>query len=93
MSVFNGVQDEEEIFLSEILSELRGENNGGVETKNIKELFQLTLEWLKNIREDHVDLTKKIEEMKQALNKDIDKFPHNTLRKPDSSSQSSNYGQ
>jgi hypothetical protein len=51
------------------------------------------LEWLKNIREDHVDLTKKIEEMKQALNKDIDKFPQNALlKKHDSSSHSSNYG-
>lgn len=74
------MQDEEEVFLQEILTELRGgTQKGGMETKNIKEMFQLTLEWLRNIREDHHDLTKKIDEMKKALNKDIDKNEVNIL--------------
>lgn len=96
MSQFNhvqGSQDEEEIFLQEILSELRGENKDGMETKNVKELFQLTLEWLKTIKDDHNDLTKKIDEMKKALNKDIDKNAAVLLENNKKSSTSSNYGQ
>lgn len=77
-------QDEEEVFLQEILTELRG-GSGGLETKNIREMFQLTLEWLRNIREDHHDLTIKIDEMKRALNKDIDKNERNILEQRSSS--------
>lgn len=48
-------------------------------------MFQLTLEWLRNIREDHHDLTLKIDEMKRALNQDIDKNECNILEQRSSS--------
>jgi hypothetical protein len=73
---------EEEVFLKEILQELRGEYRGASEPKNIREMFQLTLEVLRNIREGHEDLTKKIDEMKRALNKDIDRHGRNILVEP-----------
>jgi hypothetical protein len=49
-------------------------------------MFQLTLEWLRNIREDHHDLTMKIDEMKRALNKDLDKNERNILENRSSGS-------
>jgi hypothetical protein len=39
------------------------------------------LEVLRNIRDDHQDLTKKIDEMKKALNNDFDKHGRNILEK------------
>lgn len=59
--------DEEETMLREILGELGGSTHG----MSIKQLFQLTLEQLKKFKEDQVDLNKKIEEMKLAMDKDL----------------------
>ena len=62
-----GNSDEDETMLREILGELGGSTSG----LGIKQLFQLTLEQLKKFKEDHIDLNKKIEEMKKAMDKDL----------------------
>lgn len=64
------------MFLHEILTELRDENiRGQVDTKDIRDYFQLTIAVLKTIKEGQADFATKIDEMKKALNKDIDKKP------------------
>ena len=62
-----GNNDEDETMLREMLGELGGSASG----IGIKQLFQLTLEQLKKFKEDHIDLNKKIEEMKKAMDKDL----------------------
>lgn len=62
---------EEERFLREVLSDIHGDRSS-MESKAIREMFQMTLEWLKNIREDHHGLERKIDELKRALNHDMD---------------------
>ena len=59
--------DEDEMMLREILGELGGSTAG----LGIKQLFQLTLEQLRKFKEDHIDLNKKIEEMKKAMDQDL----------------------
>ena len=62
-----GNSDDDETMLREILGELGGSSQG----LGIKQLFQLTLQQLKKFKEDHIDLNKKIEDMKKAMDKDL----------------------
>ena len=61
-----GSNDEDETMLQEIIGELGGDSG-----MSIKQLFLKTLEQLKKFKEDHHDLNKKIDDMKQAMDKDL----------------------
>ena len=63
--------DEDEQMLQEIIGELGGIGLEGGEKLNIATLFKMTLLQLKKFKQDHQDMTKQIEEMKKAMDKDL----------------------
>lgn len=63
--------DEDELMLQEIIGELGGIGLEGGQKLNIATLFKMTLLQLKKFKQDHQDMTKQIEEMKKAMDKDL----------------------
>ena len=63
--------DEDEQMLHDIIGELGGGLLDGNQKLNITTLFRMTLVQLKKFKEDHQDMTKQIEEMKRAMDKDL----------------------
>ena len=57
--------------LQDIIGELGGGALDGNQKINITTLFKMTLMQLKKFKEDHQDMTKQIEEMKMAMDKDL----------------------
>ena len=63
--------DEDEQMLSGIFAELGVSGMEGGGNLNIATLFKMTLLQLKKFKQDHQDMTKQIEDMKKAMDKDL----------------------
>ena len=64
--------DEDEQLLKDIMVELGGAlmTQGGMQP-NIKSLFKLTLQQIKQFKQEQIDLNKKVEKLEAALDRDI----------------------